>query len=99
MNYELLLVNVSRDYSGFSEAFRDSIGQYMIASYLRQKDFKAFVFSGDTKNCKRILEKELENERTQVVGFYGLCQVFVGNFPLSVFYVNMLFTSLSLPSS
>lgn len=71
MDYEVLLINVSRDYSGFSEAFRDSIGQYLIASYLRQKDFKAFVFSGDTKSCKRVIEKELSRGRTQVVGFYA----------------------------
>ena len=36
MSYELLLINVSRDYSSLSSVFRDSIGQYAIASYLRQ---------------------------------------------------------------
>ena len=43
MDYDLLLINVSRDQSGLSGAFKDSIGQYLIASYLRQRDFKAFV--------------------------------------------------------
>lgn len=71
MSYEILLVNVSRDYSGFSEAFKDSIGQYLIASYLREKDFKAYVYSGDTKTCKKVIETELENDRTKVVGFYA----------------------------
>lgn len=71
MSYEILLVNVSRDYSGFSEAFKDSIGQYLIASYLREKDFKAYVYSGDTKTCKKVIETELENDRTRVVGFYA----------------------------
>lgn len=71
MDYELLLINVSRDSSGFSEAFRDSIGQYMIAAYLRQKDFKAFVYSGNTVSCKKVLEKEIGCGRTKIVGFYA----------------------------
>ena len=49
MSYEILLINVARDHSSVSEAFRDSIGQYSIASYLKQKELKAFVFSGDIK--------------------------------------------------
>lgn len=71
MNYELLLINVSRDHSGFSEAFRDSIGQYAIASYLRKKDFKAFVFSGNAKSCKQVIKKELDCNKTNIVGFYA----------------------------
>ena len=59
MDYDLLLINVSRDQSGLSGAFKDSIGQYLIASYLRQRDFKAFVWSGDAGACKRILEREI----------------------------------------
>ena len=69
MNYELLLMNVSRDYSGFSEVFRDNIGQYLIASYLRQKNFKAYAYSGDIQSCKNILEKEVGKRRTAIVGF------------------------------
>lgn len=71
MKYELLLINVSRDHSGFSEAFRDSIGQYAIASYLKQKDFRALVFSGDTKSCKEVIKKELDRENTKIIGFYA----------------------------
>ncbi|MDO4339112.1 MAG: radical SAM protein [Eubacteriales bacterium] len=70
MDYELLLINVSRDYSGLSESFRDSIGQYLIAAYLRSMDFKAFVYSGDIKGCKTVIEKELNNHRTGMIGFY-----------------------------
>jgi len=71
MEYELLLINISRDLSGYSEAFRDSIGEYLIASYLRQHDFKAYVFSGNISDCKKIVEKELGKGRTRVVGFYA----------------------------
>lgn len=71
MDYELLMINISRDYSGFSEAFRDSIGQYLIAAYLRQKNFKAYVYSGDTKSCKKVLEREIGFGRTRIVGFYA----------------------------
>ena len=70
MSYEILLINVARDHSSVSEAFRDSIGQYSIASYLKRKDFKAFVFSGDIKKCKKVIEKEISNGKTNIVGFY-----------------------------
>ena len=71
MSYELLLINISRDHSGFSESFRDSIGQYAIASYLRQKEFKAYVFSGEVSDCKQVIQRELEEKRTNIVGFYA----------------------------
>ena len=71
MSYEVLLLNVSRDYSNLSSAFKDSIGQYAIASYLRQKDFKAFVYSGNTENCKRIIINEIENKKVNAIGFYA----------------------------
>lgn len=70
MSYEILLINVARDHSSVSEAFRDSIGQYSIVSYLKRKDFKAFVFSGDIKKCKKVIEKEISNGKTNIVGFY-----------------------------
>lgn len=71
MGYELLLVNTARDFSGYASAFRDSIGQYAIASYLRERDFKAFVFSGDMSRTKSVIEKELQAENTKIVGFYA----------------------------
>ncbi|WP_455719727.1 B12-binding domain-containing radical SAM protein [Agathobacter sp.] len=70
MSYEILLLNVSRDYSNLSSAFKDSIGQYAIASYLRQKDFKAFVYSGNVQNCKRVIESEIRKRNTYIFGFY-----------------------------
>lgn len=71
MKYEILLVNVSRDYRNLSSAFKDSIGQYALASYLRQRDFKAYVYSGDVQNCKRIIENEIKNGNTHIFGFYA----------------------------
>lgn len=71
MSYEILLLNVSRDYSNLSSAFKDSIGQYAIASYLRQRDFKAFVYSGNVHNCKRIIENEIKSKNTNIFGFYA----------------------------
>lgn len=71
MNYEILLLNVSRDYSNLSSAFKDSIGQYAIASYLRQRDFKAFVYSGNVQDCKRVIANEIKNGNTYIFGFYA----------------------------
>lgn len=71
MSYDILLLNISRDYSNLSSAFKDSIGQYAIASYLRQRDFKAFVYSGNVENCKNIVAKEIERGNTTIFGFYA----------------------------
>lgn len=71
MNYEVLLLNISRDYSNLSSAFKDSIGQYAIASYLRQRDFKAFVYSGNVENCKKVIINEIGKKRVNVIGFYA----------------------------
>jgi anaerobic magnesium-protoporphyrin IX monomethyl ester cyclase len=71
MSYELLLINVSRDYSSLSSAFRDSIGQYAIASYLRQRNFKAFVYSGNAGDCKKIIAQEIESGNVYIIGFYA----------------------------
>ena len=71
MNYEVLLLNISRDYSNLSSAFKDSIGQYAIASYLRQRDFKVFVYSGNVENCKKVIINEIGKKRVNVIGFYA----------------------------
>lgn len=71
MNYELLLINAVRDYNGHSECFKDSIGQYLIAAYLREKNFKAYVYSGCIADCKKVIEDEIENSHVPVVGFYA----------------------------
>lgn len=71
MEYELLLISISRDFSGYSENFKDSIGQYLIASYLRERSFKAFVFSGNALECKEVIQKEITQNKVPIIGFYA----------------------------
>ena len=71
MEYELLLVNVVRDFGDYSEAFKDCIGQYLLASYLRMHDFRAFVFSETSLNAKKIISREIENKKVSIIGFYA----------------------------
>ena len=60
-----------RDSSGYSEVFHNSIGQFLIAAYLRERDFVAQVYSGNSLDCKRIIENEVLNHHVQVIGFYA----------------------------
>lgn len=71
MEYELLLVNIVRDFGGYSDGFRDSIGQYLIASYIRMYSFKAYVFSGNVRECKQRIEHEVLERGVPIVGFYA----------------------------
>ncbi|MGN1191040.1 MAG: B12-binding domain-containing radical SAM protein [Dorea sp.] len=71
MEYEVLLINVFRDTSGYSESFNDSIGQYLIAGYLRERDFVAQVYSGNSLDCKKIIENEVLHHNVHIVGFYA----------------------------
>ncbi len=71
MEYELLLLNIYRDTVGFSDSFRDSIGQYLIAAYLRKHDFVAQVFSGTVDDCLRVIDEEIGGGRVRIVGFYA----------------------------
>lgn len=71
MDYELLLLNVHRDTSGYSVCFNDSIGQYLLAAYLRKQNFIAQVFTGTVLECKQVLIHEIENRGIPVVGFYA----------------------------
>lgn len=71
MEYEVLLINVYRDTSGYSESFNDSIGQYLIASYLRKHDFLAKVYSGSVQDCMKIIDTEVSSGRVGIIGFYA----------------------------
>lgn len=71
MEYELLLINISRDIGGYSASFRDSIGQYLIAAYLREYEYKAYVFSGNIAECKKRIEQEIVNNHVPIIGFYA----------------------------
>lgn len=71
MEYEALLINVFRDAGGYSEGFRDCIGQYLIAAYLRERDFVAQVYAGSALDCKKTIENEILEHHVPVVGFYA----------------------------
>lgn len=71
MEYEILLINVFRDTSGYSASFHDSIGQYLIASYLRKHDFVAQVYSGNVQDCMKVINTEISSGHVQVIGFYA----------------------------
>lgn len=70
MEYEMLLINIARDFSGYSEGFKDSIGQYLIAAWLRKHSFQAYVFSGNVQQCKEVIRQEIDEHKVPVVGFY-----------------------------
>ena len=69
MEYEVLLINIFRDTSGYSESFNDSIGQYLIAAYLRERDFVAQVYSGNILDCMKTIENEVLNHHVHIIGF------------------------------
>ena len=71
MEYEVLLINIFRDTSGYSESFNDSIGQYLIAAYLRERDFVAQVYSGNILDCMKTIENEVLNHHVHIIGFYA----------------------------
>lgn len=71
MEYEVLLINTFRDTSGYSGSFNDSIGQYLIAAYLRERDFVAQVYSGNGLDCRKTIKHEVVNHHVRVVGFYA----------------------------
>lgn len=71
MEYEILFINISRDLRGYSEGFRDSIGQYLLAAYLRERSFQAYVYSGNIADCKKVMEEEIKDHQVPVIGFYA----------------------------
>lgn len=71
MMYDILLLNVYRDTSGYSECFHDCIGQYLLAAYLRKHDFVAQVYAGTAEDCKKVIEKEVGGGHVRIVGFYA----------------------------
>ena len=71
MEYELLLINVVRDFNGYSDCFKESIGQYILAAYLRKHYFKAYVYSGISIEAKKVIQREIEEKKVPVIGFYA----------------------------
>lgn len=70
MQYELLLLNVIRNSSEHSGAFREYLGGHIIASYISRFDFRAKVYSCDVLNVKTLLENEITNHKVNIIGFY-----------------------------
>lgn len=81
MEYELLLLNLSRCANLQAQYFRECIGQHMIASYLAQHDFRAKVFSGDILLAEALIGREVEKHGVRCVGFYVAADtvVMIGN--------------------
>ena len=71
MEYEILLVNISRHPIAQSSSFQDCIGHYLIAAYLRQRDFVAQVYSGSVQDTMDVLSRELGEKHVGIVGFYA----------------------------
>lgn len=70
MQYELLLLNVIRNSSEHSGAFKDYLGGHIIASYIAEFGFRAKVYSCDVLDCKRIITGEITNHNVKLLGFY-----------------------------
>ena len=70
MQYELLLLNITRNSPDLSSAFREYLGGHIIASYVSEYDFRAKVYSCDVLDIKRIISGEILNNRVKIVGFY-----------------------------
>lgn len=64
-------MNAFRDTSGYSESFNDSIGQYLIAAYLRERDFVAQVYAGNSIDCMKTIDTEIGCDHVHVIGFYA----------------------------
>lgn len=81
MEYDLLLLNLSRCADQQAQYFRECIGQHMIASYLAQHDFRAKVFSGDILKADALIRHEAETNGVRYVGFYVAADtvVMIGN--------------------
>jgi len=69
-NYELLLLNVSRNKRALSDYFGDSIGQHIIAEYIKRFGFVAKVYSGYVGDAKKVIKFEISEHNVPVIGFY-----------------------------
>lgn len=70
MEYDILLVNVTRTIYSSISCFSDCLGLYSIASYLDKKNFIAKVLSTYVYNCKEAIINEIENRGIKIIGFY-----------------------------
>lgn len=70
MEYDLLLLNITRDSKSVSPYYRESIGQHIIASYLSNHYFKAKTLSCFASSCKDIIIEEIRNKNLKNIGLY-----------------------------
>ena len=68
-NMKFFSVNISRHPIAQSSSFQDCIGHYLIAAYLRQRDFVAQVYSGSVQDTMDVLSRELGEKHVGIVGF------------------------------
>lgn len=73
MEYDILLLNITRSTYQVSSGFRDNLGLHSIASYLSQNDFKAKVLSAFSYNSKEIIQNEILKNGIKIIGFYTAC--------------------------
>lgn len=81
MEYDLLLLNLSRCANMQADYFRECIGQHMIAAYLAKNDFRAKVFYGDILEAETLILREINRNHIKYAGFYVTADtiVMVGN--------------------
>ncbi|MCX4315097.1 MAG: radical SAM protein, partial [Lachnospiraceae bacterium] len=70
MDYELLLLSLSRNVNSQAAYFQECLGQHMIAAYLAKHDFRAKVYSGDILNGESFILQEVKEHQIQYAGFY-----------------------------
>lgn len=70
MDYDMLLLNISRNASEQAAYFQECLGQHLIASYVNQFAYKAKVYSGDVIGCKKVIENEILLHHVRIIGFY-----------------------------
>ena len=70
MDYELLLLNLSRNADSAAPHFMECIGQHLIAAYLAEHGFRAKVYSGDILRGEAVISHEVQAHGVRYVGFY-----------------------------
>ncbi|MCI9101132.1 MAG: radical SAM protein [Lachnospiraceae bacterium] len=70
MEYELLLLNLTRNVDKRASYFQECIGQHLIAAYLAEHGFRAKVYAGDILQGRQIIRHEMESHGIRYIGFY-----------------------------
>lgn len=70
MDYELLLLNLSRNAKAQASYFRECIGQHLIAAYIAEHGFCAKVYSGDILDAEQVILSEIKVHHVKYIGFY-----------------------------